>query len=105
MLSFPDFKYKQVIFHISGGSGDRLSFKADNIVIKNKDEKARGLNAKSIMIEISPAGFQSLQVVLEEELLIMKLLWRLCEQCQLDKPGTALNYNSYLSREKPAQVI
>ncbi len=39
-----------------------------------EDEEARWLNAKSIMMEISPAGFQSLQVVLEEELLIMKLL-------------------------------
>lgn len=28
-----------------------------------------------------------------------------CEQCQLDKPGTALDYTRYLSREKPAHMI
>lgn len=35
MLSFPDFKYKQVIVHTTFGSGQKLKFTADNIVIKD----------------------------------------------------------------------
>ena len=37
MLSLPDFKYKQTAIHISGGSRERLRFKADNIVIENEE--------------------------------------------------------------------
>ena len=39
MLSLPDFRYKQTAIHISGGSRERLRFKADNIVIENEDGK------------------------------------------------------------------
>lgn len=39
MLSLPDFRYKQTAIHISGGSRERLRFKADNIVIEDEDGK------------------------------------------------------------------
>ena len=39
MLSLPDFKYKQLIVHFSGGSGERLRFRNDNIVIENAEGK------------------------------------------------------------------
>lgn len=39
MLSLPDFKYKQTAIHISGGSGERLRFRADNIIIEDSDGK------------------------------------------------------------------
>ena len=39
MMSFPDFQYKQVIVHVAGGSGERLRFLADNVVIEDKDKK------------------------------------------------------------------
>ena len=39
MLSFPDFKYKQIAIHIAGGSGEKLRFRADNIFIQDKEEK------------------------------------------------------------------
>lgn len=35
MMSFPDFQYKQVIVHVAGGSGERLRFLADNVVIED----------------------------------------------------------------------
>ena len=37
MLSYPDFKYKQIAIHIAGGSREKLRFRADNIIIE--DEK------------------------------------------------------------------
>ncbi|MFI3291820.1 MAG: type V CRISPR-associated endonuclease Cas1 [Opitutales bacterium] len=37
MLSFPDFKYKQVIVHSTFGNGEKLKFSADNILIKDFD--------------------------------------------------------------------
>lgn len=39
MLSLPDFKYKQTAIHISGGSREKLRFKADNIVIEDSEGK------------------------------------------------------------------
>ena len=39
MLSLPDFQYKQTAIHVSGGSREKLRFKADNIVIENEDGK------------------------------------------------------------------
>lgn len=39
MMSLPDFRYKQVIVHVAGGSGERLRFLADNIVLEDKDGK------------------------------------------------------------------
>ena len=37
MMSFPDFSYKQIIVHIAGGSGERLRFRADNIVLEDAE--------------------------------------------------------------------
>ena len=37
MMSLPDFRYKQVIVHVAGGSGERLRFLADNIVLEDKE--------------------------------------------------------------------
>ena len=37
MMSLPDFRYKQVIVHIAGGSGEKVRFRADNIVLEDKD--------------------------------------------------------------------
>ncbi len=37
MLSFPDFKYKQIILHTTQGSGEKLRFRADNIIIQNEE--------------------------------------------------------------------
>lgn len=37
MMSFPDFDYKQVIIHITEGTGEKLRFRADNIIIENAD--------------------------------------------------------------------
>lgn len=39
MMSLPDFRYKQIIVHVAGGSGERLRFRADNIVLENKEGK------------------------------------------------------------------
>ncbi len=39
MLSLPDFKYKQLIVHFSGRSGERLRFRNDNVVIENAEGK------------------------------------------------------------------
>lgn len=39
MLSFPDFKYKQIILHTTQGSGEKLRFRADNIIIQDEDGK------------------------------------------------------------------
>ena len=39
MLSFPDFKYKQIAIHISGGSKEILRFRADNIIIEDSTDK------------------------------------------------------------------
>ena len=39
MLSLPDFSYKQIIVHVAGGSGERLRFRADNIVLEDPDGK------------------------------------------------------------------
>ena len=39
MLSLPDFQYKQTAIHVSGGSREKLRFKADNIVIENEEGK------------------------------------------------------------------
>ena len=39
MLSLPDFKYKQTAIHISGGSREKLRFKADNIIIEDEAGK------------------------------------------------------------------
>lgn len=39
MMSLPDFRYKQVIVHVAGGSGERLRFLADNIVLEDKEGK------------------------------------------------------------------
>ena len=36
MLSFPDFCYKQIAIHTSGGSSERIRFRADNIIIEDK---------------------------------------------------------------------
>lgn len=37
MLSYPDFSYKQIAVHIAGGSGEKLRFRADNILIENRE--------------------------------------------------------------------
>lgn len=39
MLSLPDFKYKQIAIHQAGGNGEKLRFRADNIIIEDKDGK------------------------------------------------------------------
>lgn len=39
MLSFPDFKYKQIIVHFAGGSKERLRFRVDNIILEDEDGK------------------------------------------------------------------
>ena len=39
MLSLPDFKYKQLAIHISGGSREKLRFRADNIIIEDESGK------------------------------------------------------------------
>ena len=39
MMSWPDFNYKQIIVHITEGKDEKLKFRADNIVIVNKEEK------------------------------------------------------------------
>jgi CRISPR-associated protein Cas1 len=39
MLSLPDFKYKQIAIHISGGTKEKLRFRADNIIIENETGK------------------------------------------------------------------
>ena len=36
MMSYPDFKYKQIAIHICGGSKEKLRFRADNIIIENE---------------------------------------------------------------------
>lgn len=38
MLSYPDFRYKQIAVHMVGGEGERVKFSADNLVIKDKDD-------------------------------------------------------------------
>ena len=37
MMSLPDFQYKQIIVHVAGGSGERLRFRADNIILEDKE--------------------------------------------------------------------
>ena len=39
MLTLPDFRYKQIAFHIAGGSREKLKFRADNIVIEDESGK------------------------------------------------------------------
>lgn len=39
MLSLPDFRYKQIAVHLAGGQGERLRFRADNIIIENAEGK------------------------------------------------------------------
>lgn len=39
MMSLPDFRYKQIAFHIAGGSREKLKFRADNILIEDGDGK------------------------------------------------------------------
>lgn len=38
-MSWPDFSYKQLIIHITEGTGEKLKFHADNIVIINSEGK------------------------------------------------------------------
>ena len=38
-MSFPDFNYKQLVVHITDGSGEKLRFRADNIIIEDKNGK------------------------------------------------------------------
>ncbi len=40
MMSLPDFRYKQVIF-FRVADGDKLSFRADNIVIESKNKQVK----------------------------------------------------------------
>lgn len=37
MLSYPDFAYRQIVVHIAGGSGERLRFMADTLVIEDAE--------------------------------------------------------------------
>lgn len=37
MMSLPDFRYKQILVHVAGGSGERLRFRADNIVLEDRE--------------------------------------------------------------------
>lgn len=39
MLTLPDFRYKQVIVHIAGGSGECIRFRADNLIVEDRDGK------------------------------------------------------------------
>ena len=39
MMSWPDFSYKQIIVHLTGGSGERIRYRADNILIEDADGK------------------------------------------------------------------
>lgn len=39
MLSYPDFAYRQLVVHIAGGSGERLRFRADTIVVEDAEGK------------------------------------------------------------------
>ena len=63
MLSYPDFIYKQIIFHIVTGFGEKLKFKADNIVIEAKEGKTllqhscHRIFALFIVGEISITGY------------------------------------------------
>lgn len=41
MLSLNDFRYKQIVVHFSGGSRERLRFRADNLLIQNADGNTR----------------------------------------------------------------
>ena len=36
-MSYPDFSYKQIAVHFAGGHGEKVKFRADNIVIEDKD--------------------------------------------------------------------
>lgn len=73
--------------------------------LENKFGKKDNSMPHRFLTEISPAGFQFLQVSLGEELLIMEMLLFFAPQYQLDKLGAALDYTLYLSREKPASMI
>ena len=37
MLSYPDFSYKQIAVHFAGGQGEKVKFRADNILIEDKE--------------------------------------------------------------------
>ena len=39
MMSYPDFSYKQIAVHFAGGSGEKVKFRADNLLIEDKDGK------------------------------------------------------------------
>jgi CRISPR-associated protein Cas1 len=37
MMSYPDFSYKQIAIHFAGGHGERVIFRADNLLIEDKE--------------------------------------------------------------------
>lgn len=37
MMSYPDFSYKQIAVHFAGGHGEKVKFRADNILIEDKE--------------------------------------------------------------------
>ncbi len=39
MMTYPDFKYRQIAVHIAGGSKEKLRFRADKIIIEDEEGK------------------------------------------------------------------
>lgn len=37
MISLPDFRYQQIVVHVAGGSGEKLKFRCDNLVVEDKE--------------------------------------------------------------------
>jgi CRISPR-associated endonuclease Cas1 len=37
MMTYPDFSYKQIAVHFAGGQGEKVKFRADNILIEDKE--------------------------------------------------------------------
>lgn len=60
MLSLPDFRYKQIAIHQAGGNGEKLRFRADNIVIEDKDGKVIFQNTCHRLLALFIIGEMSL---------------------------------------------
>ena len=60
MLSLPDFRYKQIAIHQAGGNGEKLRFRADNIVIEDKDGKVIFQNTCHQLLALFIIGEMSL---------------------------------------------
>src|SRR5574344_1841653 len=111
MLSWPDFCYKQVIVHIAGGSGEKLKFRAGNVVIEDKEgavllqHSCYRLFALFIVGEISLTSFVIHQSILFAfPIILMNRNFRVITKINCGAEGnTLLRKKQYAAGERNIQ--